>query len=103
MLNRHRIAFFATALFFISAILFRVRNPIRFLAFLSVASVLVLYATPLPGPWTVPAAVQSSPQQVQAPSNAPPQQAAPPQTAPAQAAPQPTAHSAPVIALDPAR
>jgi N-acetylmuramoyl-L-alanine amidase len=102
MLNRHRIPFFATAHFFISAILFRVRNPIRFLAFLSVASVLVLNAAPHPGPWTVPAAVQSSPQQVQAPSNVPPQQAAPPQTAPAQAAPQPPAHSAPVIALDPA-
>src|SRR5580700_8926340 len=97
MLNRHRIPFFATAHFFISAILFRVRNPIRFLAFLSVASVLVLNAAPHPGPWTVPAAVQSSPQQVQAPSNVPPQQAAPPQTAP-----QPPAHSGPVIALDPA-
>src|SRR5580700_11061199 len=97
MLNRHRIPFFATAHFFISAILFRVRNPIRFLAFLSVASVFVLKATPHPSPWTVPAAVQSSPQQVQAPSNVPPQQGAPPQTAP-----QPPAHSGPVIALDPA-
>jgi N-acetylmuramoyl-L-alanine amidase len=97
MLNRHRIPFFATAHFFISAILFRVRNLIRFLAFLSVASVFVLNATPHPGPWTVPAAVQSSSQQVQAPSNVPPQQAAPPQTAP-----QPPAHSGPVIALDPA-
>jgi N-acetylmuramoyl-L-alanine amidase len=97
MLNRHRIPFFATAHFFISAILFRVRNLIRFLAFLSVASVFVLNATPHPGPWTVPAAVQSSSRQVQAPSNVPPQQAAPPQTAP-----QPAAHSGPVIALDPA-
>jgi N-acetylmuramoyl-L-alanine amidase len=97
MLNRHRIPFFATAHFFISAILFRVRNPTRFLAFLSVASVFVLKATPHPSPWTVPAAVQSSPQQVQAPSNVPPQQGAPPQTAP-----QPPAHSGPVIALDPA-
>jgi N-acetylmuramoyl-L-alanine amidase len=79
-----------------------VRNSLRFLAFLSVASVVVLNATPHPGPWTVPAAVQFSPQQVQAPSNVPPQQGAPPQTAPAQATPQPPAHSGPVIVLDPA-
>jgi N-acetylmuramoyl-L-alanine amidase len=62
-----------------------------------VASGFVLNATPHPGPWTVPAAVQSSSQQVQAPSNVPPQQAAP-----AQATPQPPAHSGPVIVLDPA-
>jgi N-acetylmuramoyl-L-alanine amidase len=79
-----------------------VRNSLRFLAFLSVASGFVLNATPHPGPWTVPAAMQSSPQQVQAPSNVPPQQGAPPQTAPAQATPQPPAHSGPVIVLDPA-
>jgi N-acetylmuramoyl-L-alanine amidase len=102
MLNRQRIPFFATAHFVISAILFRVRNPIRFLAFLLVASVFVLNATPHSGIRTMPAAVQSSPQQVQAPSNVPPQQGVPQQAAPAQAAPQPPAHSGPVIVLDPA-
>lgn len=102
MLNRQRIPFFATAHFFISAILFRVRNPIRFLAFLLVASVFVLNAGPHSGLRTMPAAVQSSPQQVQAPSNVPPQQGVPQQAAPAQAAPQPPVHSGPVIVLDPA-
>jgi N-acetylmuramoyl-L-alanine amidase len=102
MLNRQRIPFFATAHFVISAILFRVRNPIRFLAFILVASVFVLNATPHSGLRTAPAAVQSSPQQVQAPSNVPPQQGVPQQAAPAQAAPQPSAHSGPVIVLDPA-
>jgi N-acetylmuramoyl-L-alanine amidase len=103
MLNRQRIPFFATAHFVISAILFRVRNPIRFLAFLLVASVLVLNATPHSGLRTAPAALQSSQQQVQAPSNVPPQQGVPQQAAPAQAAPQqPPAHSGPVIVLDPA-
>jgi N-acetylmuramoyl-L-alanine amidase len=103
MLNRQRIPFLATAHFVISAILFRVRNPIRFLAFLLVASVLVLNATPHSGLRTAPAALQSSPQQVQAPSNVPPQQGVPQQAAPAQAAPQqPPAHSGPVIVLDPA-
>jgi len=103
MLNRQRIPFFAAAHFVISAILFRVRNPIRFLAFLLVASVLVLNATPHSGLRTAPAALQSSPQQVQAPSNVPPQQGVPQQAAPAQAAPQqPPAHSGPVIVLDPA-
>jgi N-acetylmuramoyl-L-alanine amidase len=102
MLNRQRIPFLATAHFFISAILFRVRNSLRFLTFLSVAIVFVLNATPHSGPRTVPAAVRSSPQQGQAPSNVPPQQGAPPQTAPAQAAPQPPAHSGSVIVLDPA-
>ena len=103
MLNRQRIPFFATAHFVISAILFRVRNPIRFLTFLLVASVLVLNATPHSGIRTAPAAVRSSPQQVQAPSNVPPQQGVPQQAAPAQAAPQqPPAHSGPVIVLDPA-
>jgi N-acetylmuramoyl-L-alanine amidase len=79
-----------------------VRNPIRFLAVLLAASVLVLNATPYSGLPTVPAAVQSSPQQVQAPSNVPPQQGVPQQAAPVQAAPQPPAHSGPVIVLDPA-
>ena len=103
MLNRQRIPFFATAHFVISAILFRVRNPTRFLAFLLVASVLVLNATPHSGLRTAPAALQSSQQQVQAPSNVPPQQGVPQQAAPAQAAPQQTpAHSGPVIVLDPA-
>lgn len=103
MLNRQRIPFLATAHFVISAILFRVRNPIRFLAFLLVASVLVLNATPHSGLRTAPAALQSSQQQVQAPSNVPPQQGVPQQAAPAQAAPQqPPAHSGPVIVLDPA-
>src|SRR5579862_1216961 len=106
MLNRQRIPFFATAHFFISAILFRVRNSLRFLAFLLVASVFVLNATPHSGLRTAPAAVQSSPQQVQAPSNVPPQgvpqQGVPQQAAPTQAAPQPPAHSGPVIVLDPA-
>ena len=102
MLNRQRIPFFATAHFVISAILFRVRNPIRFLAFLLVASVFVLNATPHSGLRTALAAVQSSPQQVQAPSNVPPQQGVPQQAAPVQAAPQPPAHSGPVIVLDPA-
>ena len=102
MLNRQRIPLLATAHFFISAILFRVRNSLRFLTFLSVASVFVLNATPHSGPRTVPAAVRSSPQQGQAPSNVPPQQGAPQQTAPAQAAPQPPAHSGSVIVLDPA-
>lgn len=102
MLNRQRIPFFATAHFFISAILFRVRNPLRFLTFLLVASVVVLNAAPHSGLRRAPAAVQSSPQQVQAPSNVPPQQGVPQQAAPAQAAPQPPAHSGPVIVLDPA-
>ena len=102
MLNRQRIPFLATAHFFISAILFRVRNSLRFLAFLLVASVLVLNAAPHSGVWTAPSAVQSSLQQVQAPSNVPPQQGVPQQAAPAQAAPQPPAHSGPVIVLDPA-
>ena len=102
MLNRQRIPFLATAHFVISAILFRVRNSLRFLAFLLVASVFVLNATPHSGLRTPPAAVQSSPQQVQAPSNVPPQQGVPQQAAPAQAAPQPPAHSGPVIVLDPA-
>jgi N-acetylmuramoyl-L-alanine amidase len=107
MPNRQRIPFFATAHFVISAILFRVRNPIRFLAFLLVASVFVLNAKPHSGIRTAPAAVQSSPQQVQAPSNVPPQQGVPQQgvpqqAAPVQAAPQPPAHSGPVIVLDPA-
>jgi N-acetylmuramoyl-L-alanine amidase len=102
MLNRQRIPFLATAHFFISAILFRVRNSLRFLTFLSVASVFVLNATPHSGLRTVPAALRSSAQQGQAPSNVPPQQGAPPQTAPAQAAPQPPAHSGSVIVLDPA-
>jgi N-acetylmuramoyl-L-alanine amidase len=102
MLNRQRIPFFATAHFVISAILFRVRNPIRFLAFFLVASVFVLNATPHSGLPTVPAAAQSSPQQVQAPSNVPAQQGVPQQAAPAQAAPQLPAHSGPVIVLDPA-
>src|SRR3984885_6377736 len=102
MLNRQRIPFFATAHFVISAILFWVRNPIRFLTFLLVASVFVLNATPHSGLRTAPAAVQSSPQQVQAPSNVPAQQGVPQQAAPAQAAPQPPAHSGPVIVLDPA-
>src|SRR6202035_4374530 len=101
MLNRQRIPFLATAHFFISAILFRVRNSLRFLTFLSVAIVFVLNATPHSGPRTVPAAVRSSPQQGQPPSTVPPQQGAPPQTAPAQAAPQPPAHSGSVIVLDP--
>jgi len=103
MLNRQRIPLFATAHFVISAILFRVRNLTRFLAFLLVASVLVLNATPHSGLRTAPAARQSSQQQVQAPSNVPPQQGVPQQAAPAQAAPQQTpAHSGPVIVLDPA-
>lgn len=102
MLNRQRIPFFATAHFFISAILLRVRNSLRFLAFLLVASVLVLNATPHSGLRTTQAGVQSSQQQVQAPSNVPPQQGVPQQAAPAQAAPQPSAHSGPVIVLDPA-
>ena len=103
MLNRQRIPFFAAAHFVISAILFRVRNPIRFLAFLLVASVLVLNATPHSGLRTAPAALQSSQQQVQAPSNVPPQQGVPQQATPAQAPPQqPPAHSGPVIVLDPA-
>lgn len=102
MLNRQRIPFLATAHFFISAILLRVRNSLRFWTFLSAASVFVLNATPHSGPRTVPAAVRSSPQQGQAPSNVPPQQGAPPQTAPAQAAPQPPARSGSVIVLDPA-
>jgi len=102
MLNRQRIPFFATAHFVISAILFRVRNSFRFLAFLLVASVFVLNATPHSGLRTAPAAVQSSPQQTQAPSNVPPQQGVPQQAAPAQAAPQPPAHTGPVIVLDPA-
>jgi len=102
MLNRQRIPFLATAHFVISAILFRVRNSIRFLAFLLVASVLVLNATPHSGLRTMPAAAQSSPQQVQAPSNVPPQQGVPQQAAPAQAVPQPPVHSGPVIVLDPA-
>jgi N-acetylmuramoyl-L-alanine amidase len=107
MPNHQRIPFFAAAHFVISDILFRVRNPIRLLAFLLVASVLVLNATPHFGLRAGLAAVQSAPQQVQAPSNVPPQQsvpqqAAPPQTAPVQTAPQPPAHSGPVIVLDPA-
>ena len=102
MLNRQRIPFFATAHFVISAILFRVRNPIRFLAFLLVASVFVLNATPHSGLRTAPVAVQSSPQQAQAPSSLPAQQSAPQQAAPTQAAPQPPVHSGPVIVLDPA-
>src|ERR1700722_11619394 len=103
MLNRQRIPFFAAAHFVISAILFRVRNPIRFLAFLLVASVFVLNATPHSGLRTAPAALQSSQQQVQAPSNVPPQQGVPQQATPAQAPPQqPPAHSGPVIVLDPA-
>jgi N-acetylmuramoyl-L-alanine amidase len=102
MLNRQRIPFFATAHFIISAILFRVRNPIRFLAFLLVASVFVLNAGPHSGLRKMPAAAQSSPQQVQAPSNVPPQQGVPQQAAPAQAVPQPPVHSGPVIVLDPA-
>jgi len=102
MLNRQRIPFFATAHFVISAILFGVRNPIRFLAFLLVASVFVLNATPHSGLRTAPVAVQSSPQQAQAPSSLPAQQSAPQQAAPTQAAPQPPVHSGPVIVLDPA-
>jgi N-acetylmuramoyl-L-alanine amidase len=103
MLNRQRIPFLAAAHFVISAILFWVRNPIRFLAFLLVASVFVLNATPHSGLRTAPAALQSSQQQVQAPSNVPPQQGVPQQAPPAQAAPQqPPAHSGPVIVLDPA-
>jgi N-acetylmuramoyl-L-alanine amidase len=110
MPNHQRIPFFAAAHFFISAILFRVRNPIRLLTFLSVASVFVLNATPHSGLRTGLAAVQSSPQQVQAPSNVPPQQGVPQQAAPAQATPQSPAqppaqspaHSGPVVVLDPA-
>src|SRR5580700_8983683 len=102
MLNRQRIPFLAAAHFVISAILFWVRNSLRFLAFLLVASVFVLNATPHSGLRTAWAAGQSSPQQVEAPSNVPPQQSAPQQAAPTQAAPQPPVHSGPVIVLDPA-
>jgi N-acetylmuramoyl-L-alanine amidase len=90
MLNRQRQPFFTTAVFFISAILFRVRNSFRFATFLFVASTAVLVA-PLKPAQPV----------LQAPTPGP-QQAAPSQTGSQHVAPPMPAHAGLVVVLDPA-
>ena len=101
MPNRQRPAFFRTVPFFISAILFRVRNSFRFTALLLVACASALIARPQLSQPVLRAATQSSPQQVQQPAPGPPQ-AVPAQTGSQQIAPPTPTHVGPVIVLDPA-
>lgn len=100
MLNRERASVFANAHSFISAILLRVRNSLRFALFLCVADVFVLAAAPHPAGQKLQAAVQAASPQEQQPGIAP-QQSVPPQSATPQTAAQPPAHAGPVIVIDP--
>jgi N-acetylmuramoyl-L-alanine amidase len=101
MPNRQRPLFFTTARFVISAILFRVRNSFRFVAFLLVADASILVAPLKPVQPALQASAQSSAQQVQQPTPGP-QQAVPPQAGGQQVPPPIPAHTGPVIVLDPA-
>src|ERR1700691_5992521 len=101
MPNRQRSAFFRTVPFFISAILFRVRNSFRFTPLLLVACASALIARPQLSEPVGRAATQSSPQQVQQPAPGPPQ-AVPAQTGSQQITPPTPTHAGPVIVLDPA-
>jgi N-acetylmuramoyl-L-alanine amidase len=100
MLNRERPTFFRTARFFISAILFCVRNSFRFAAFLLAAAASALVAGPKPAQLALQAPTQSLPQQAQQPAPGS-LQTAPPQTS-QQIVPPTPAHAGPVIVLDPA-
>jgi N-acetylmuramoyl-L-alanine amidase len=102
MLNRQRIPFLVAGHFFISAILFCVRNSFTFVAIISLASAFVLTATPRPARANLQASAASLQQQGQPATNVPPQQAAPPPGVPGQVAPQPPVHTGPVIVIDPA-
>jgi N-acetylmuramoyl-L-alanine amidase len=102
MLNRQRIPFLATGHFFISAILFPVRNSFLFVAMIPLASAFVLTATPRSITRSLQAGAPSLPQQGQPATNVPPQQAAPPPGVPPQVAQQPPVHTGPVIVIDPA-
>jgi N-acetylmuramoyl-L-alanine amidase len=102
MLNRQRIPFLAAGHFFISAILFCVRNSFLLVAIILLASASVLTAISQSASSSLQTPAPTLPQQGQPATNVPPQQAAPPPNVPPQAAPPPPAHSGPVIVIDPA-
>jgi|SRR5580704_3311937 N-acetylmuramoyl-L-alanine amidase len=102
MLNRQRIPFLAAGHFFISAILFCVRNSFSLVAIISLATAFVLTARPRSSTAGLQAPASTLPAQGQPTTNVPPQQAAPPPSAPPQVAPQPPVHNGPVIVIDPA-
>jgi N-acetylmuramoyl-L-alanine amidase len=102
MLNRQRIPFLAAGDFFISAILFCVRNSSLLVAISLLVSAFVLTATPRWANSSLQASAPPLPQQGQPALNVSPQQAVPPPGVTPQATPQPPAHTGPVIVIDPA-